>query len=243
MYKSSCLSMILQWIYNQSITTRSSTNWFFLQMLIWLSISLFCCQESRSACFHSFACFKLIIADHYQDNTYFDISFFFHIFFWHISFCIFSFCIFSFVYSHASLFTLCLILFSMIFYCSCHLYISFTLRISLMFFNIAFWTVFCSQCLCVSALTAWKKFQMISQSARAHFIIIIIILKNSLALIHISRSVTALIIQQIIVFEVEASIMNIINLNLINMKIYQTILTAIIHQQHQVCLAQHSILT
>ncbi len=79
MYKSSCLSMILQWIYNQSITTRSSTNWFFLQMLIWLSISLFCCQESRSACFHSFACFKLIIADHYQDNTYFDISFFFHI--------------------------------------------------------------------------------------------------------------------------------------------------------------------
>ena len=131
----------------------------------------------------------------------------------------------------------------MIFYCSCHLYISFTLRISLTFFNIAFWMIFCLKCLCVSALTVWKKFQMISQSARAHFIVIIIILRNSLALIHISRSVTALIIQQIIIFKVEASIMNIVNLNLINTKIYQTISTAIIHQQHQVCLAQHSILT
>ena len=99
MYKSSCLSMILQWIYNQFITTRSSTNWFFLQMLIWLSISLFCCQKSRSACFHSFACFKLIIADHYQDNTYFDI-FFFHIsfltyLFLYILFLYIFFCIFS----------------------------------------------------------------------------------------------------------------------------------------------------
>ena len=99
MYKFSYFSMILQWIYNQSITTRSSTNWFFLQMLIWLSISLFCYQESRSACFHSFTHFKLIIADHYQDNTYFDISFFFiffltyfflYILFLYILFCIFS---------------------------------------------------------------------------------------------------------------------------------------------------------
>jgi len=129
----------------------------------------------------------------------------------------------------------------MIFYYFCHLYISFTLIISLTFFNIAFWTVFCSQCLCVSALTAWKKFQMVSQSARAHFIVIIVILRNSLALIHISRSVAALVIQQIIIFEVKAPIMNIVNLNLINTKIYQTILTAIIHQQHQVCLAQHLI--
>ena len=99
MYKSSCLSMILQWIYNQSITTRSPTNWFFLQILIWLSISLFCCQESRSACFHSFTHFKLIIADHYQDNTYFDISFFFIFFFDIFLFVYFFFDIFLFVYS------------------------------------------------------------------------------------------------------------------------------------------------
>ena len=64
------------------------------------------------------------------------------------------------------------------------------------------------QCPSVNAVTVWKKFLMVSQSAEALFIVI----QNSLAfIVHaFPRSVIATAIQQVIVFEVKVLIIGIV---------------------------------